>query len=175
MIKLDENKIISLFQTKLGNKKFVSEDVETFTLGKTKIIAKTDTMVQSTDIPQKMKLSDAARKSVIACVSDFASKGINPKYGIISINLPKSISKKQVENIANGFKKASKEYKISIIGGDTNEGNEIVFNVCIFGNSNRIVTRKGSHEGDLIFTTGPFGYTSIGLDILLKIKKKKNN
>ncbi|MDC0928040.1 thiamine-phosphate kinase, partial [Nitrosopumilus sp.] len=75
MIKLDENKIINIFQTKLGNKKFISEDVEIFTLGKVKIIAKTDTMVQSTDIPKKMKLSDAARKSVIACVSDFASKG----------------------------------------------------------------------------------------------------
>ena len=175
MTKLDENKIINIFQTKLGNKKFVSEDVETFTLGKTKIIAKTDTMVQSTDIPQKMKLSDAARKSVIACVSDFASKGIKPKYGMISINLPKSISRKQIDNIANGFKKACKEYEISIIGGDTNEGKEIVFNVCIFGNSNKIVTRKGSHKGDLIFTTGPFGYTSVGLDILLNNKKKKNN
>jgi len=43
-----------------------------------------------------------------------------------------------------------------------------VFNVCIFGKSNKIVTRKGSNKGDLIFTTGPFGYTSIGLDILLK-------
>jgi thiamine-monophosphate kinase len=175
MTKLDENKIINIFQTKLGNKKFSSEDVETFTLGKTKIIAKTDTMVQSTDIPQKMKLSDAARKSIIACVSDFASKGIKPKYGMISINLPKSISRKQIDNIANGFKKACKEYKISIIGGDTNEGKEIVFNVCIFGNSNKIVTRKGSDEGDLIFTTGPFGYTSVGLDILLNNKKKKNN
>jgi len=175
MTKLDENKIINVLQTKLGNKKFVSEDVETFTLGKARIIAKTDTMVQSTDIPQKMKLSDAARKSVIACVSDFASKGIKPKYGIISINLPKSISRKQIEKIASGFKKACKEYEISIIGGDTNEGKEIVFNVCIFGNSNKIVTRKGSHEGDLIFTTGPFGYTSVGLDILLNNKKNKNN
>ena len=175
MTKLDENKIIDIFQTKLGNKKFVSEDVETFTLGKTKIVAKTDTMVQSTDIPQKMKLSDAARKSIIACVSDFASKGIKPKYGMISINLPKSISRKQIDNIVSGFKKACKEYEISIIGGDTNEGKEIVFNVCIFGNSNKIVTRKGSHKGDLIFTTGPFGYTSIGLDTLLNNKKNKNN
>ncbi len=175
MTKLNENKIIDIFQTKLVNKKFVSEDVERFTLGKTKIIAKTDTMVQSTDIPQKMKLSDAARKSVIACVSDFASKGVKPKYGIISINLPKSMSKIEINKIANGFKKACKEYEISIIGGDTNEGKEIVFNVCIFGNSNKIVTRKGSNEGDLIFTTGPFGYTSLGLNILLNNNKKKNN
>ena len=175
MTKLSEDKIIKKFQTKLGNKKFISEDVETFTLGKTKIIAKIDTMVESTDIPKKMKLSDAARKSVIACVSDFAAKGVKPEYGIISINLPKTISRVKIDNIANGFKKACKEYGISIIGGDTNAGKEIVFNVCIFGNSNNIVTRKGSKKDDLIFVTGPFGYTSIGLNILLNNKKEKNN
>ena len=172
MTKLNENEIINIFQTKLGNKKFVSEDVEKFTLGKTKIIAKIDTMVQSTDIPQKMELSDAARKSIIACVSDFASKGVKPQYGIISINLPKSISKKEVKDIAKGFKKACEEYEISIVGGDTNEGKEIVFNICILGNSNQIVTRKGANEKDVIFTTGPFGYTSVGLGILLNNKKK---
>ena len=175
MTKLSEDKIIKIFQTKLGNKEFISEDVETFTLGKTKIIAKIDTMVESTDIPKKMKLSDAARKSVIACVSDFAAKGVKPEYGIISINLPKTISRVKIDNIANGFKKACKEYGISIIGGDTNAGKEIVFNVCIFGNSNNIVTRKGSKKDDLIFVTGPFGYTSIGLNILLNNKKEKNN
>ncbi len=175
MTKLSEDKIIKIFQTKLGNKKFISEDVETFTLGKTKIIAKIDTMVESTDIPKKMKLSDAARKSVIACVSDFAAKGVKPEYGIISINLPKTISRVKIDNIANGFKKACKEYGISIIGGDTNAGKEIVFNVCIFGNSNNIVTRKGSNKDDLIFVTGPFGYTSIGLNILINNKKEKNN
>ena len=175
MTKLSEDKIIKNFQTKLGNKKFISEDVETFTLGKTKIIAKIDTMVESTDIPKKMKLSDAARKSVIACVSDFAAKGVKPEYGIISINLPKTISRVKIDNIVNGFKKACKEYGISIIGGDTNAGKEIVFNVCIFGNSNKIVTRKGSNKDDLIFVTGPFGYTSIGLNILLNNKKEKNN
>ena len=174
MAKLSEDQIIKIFQTKLGNKKFISEDVETFTLGKTKIVAKIDTMVESTDIPKKMKLSDAARKSVIACVSDFAAKGVKPEYGIISINLPKTISRVKIENIVNGFKKACKEYGISIIGGDTNEGKEIVFNVCIFGNSNNIVTRKGSKKGDLVFVTGPFGYTSIGLNILIKNKKEKS-
>ncbi len=175
MTKLSEKKIIEIFQKKLGNKKFVSEDVEEFTLGKIKVIAKTDTMVQSTDIPQKMRLFDAARKSVIACVSDFASKGVKPKYGIISITLPKSILTKEIVNIANGFKKACKEFEISIIGGVTIEGKEIVLNVCIFANSNKIVTRRGSKKGDLIFTTGPFGYTSVGLDVLLNNNNKTSS
>lgn len=171
MTKLDESAIIKIFQNKLRNKKFVSEDVEVFSFDKTKVIVKTDTMVQSTDIPPKMKLGDAARKSVVACVSDFAAKGIKPQYGIISVNLPKNISRSKIDEIAKGFRKACDEYGISILGGDTNEGKEIVFNVCIFGHSGDIVHRKGSKNDDLIFVTGPFGYTSTGLKILLGKKK----
>ena len=173
MKKLDETAIIKIFQTGFGKKDFESEDVEILNLDKIKIIAKTDTLVESTDIPSKMKLSDAARKSVVACVSDFAAKGVKPKYGMISINLPKTISRSKINEIVSGFKKACKEFDISIIGGDTNGGKEIVFNVCLFGITDRIVTRKGSKKGDLIFVTGPFGYTSAGLSMLLGKKKGK--
>jgi thiamine-monophosphate kinase len=173
MKKLDETAIIKIFQTGFGKKDFESEDVEILNLDKIKIIAKTDTLVESTDIPSKMKLSDAARKSVVACVSDFAAKGVKPKYGMISINLPKTISRSKVNEIVSGFKKACKEFDILIIGGDTNGGKEIVFNVCLFGITDRIVTRKGSKKGDLIFVTGPFGYTSAGLSMLLNKKKGK--
>ena len=173
MTKLDESSIIKIFQRKFGNKKFVSEDVEFFNIGKTTIAVKTDTLVESTDIPSKMKLFDAARKSIVACVSDFAAKGIKPQYGIISINLPKNISRSKINDISNGFKKACNEYGISILGGDTNAGKEIVFNVCIFGETDTIVSRKGSKKNDLVFVTGPFGYTAAGLNILLGKKKGK--
>ena len=173
MKKLDETSIIEIFQKGLGKKKFDSEDVEVFNLGKNKIVAKTDTLVQSTDIPSKMKLSDAARKSIVACVSDFASKGVKPSYGMISVNLPKTISRSKINQIASGFKKASKEFNISILGGDTNGGKEIVFNVCLFGIVDKIVTRKDSKKGDLIFVTGPFGYTAAGLDMILGKKRGK--
>lgn len=171
MKKLDEDSIIKIIQKKLGNKKFISEDVEIFNLGKTKIVSKVDTLVESTDIPPKMKLRDAARKSIVACLSDFASKGVMPQYGIISINLPKSITRSKVDQIAKGFKSACDEFGIKIVGGDTNAGNEFVFNVCIFGKSDSIVRRNGSKKGDLVFVTGPFGYTSVGLGILLGKKK----
>ncbi len=173
MKKLDETSIIEIFQKGLGKKKLDSEDVEVFNLGKNKIVAKTDTLVQSTDIPSKMKLSDAARKSIVACVSDFASKGVKPDYGMISINLPKTVSRSKINQIVSGFRKASKEFNISILGGDTNEGKEIVFNVCLFGIVDKIVTRKDSKKGDLIFVTGPFGYTAAGLNMILGKKRGK--
>ena len=175
MTKLNEKEIIQIFQKKLGIKQTVSEDVEFFKLGKTTFAAKTDTLVQSTDIPSKMKLEDAARKSVIACISDFAAKGINPQYGIISVNIPRSISSSKIKDIAKGLHKASKEYNISFLGGDTNEGKEIVFTVCIFGKNNKIARRTGAKKNDIIFVTGPFGYTPVGLGLMLQKKSFKKN
>lgn len=170
---LDESDVIEILQKKLGNKKFVSEDVEVFEVGKMKIIVKIDTFVESTDMPPKMKISDAARKSIVACVSDFAAKGVKPQYGVISLNLPKMISRSKINKISNGFSHASKEFKFKILGGDTNEGREIVFTVSLFGTTDKIVKRSGAKIGDIIFVTGPFGYTASGLEILLRKKKGK--
>ncbi len=172
MSKLDEFEIINKFQKIFGNKNFVSEDVESFSVGKTKIIVKVDTLVQSTDIPSGMSLNNAARKSVVACISDFAAKGVRPEFAIISINLVSKISKKQLDEIARGFQEASNEFNVKILGGDTNQGKEMVFHVCVFGIADDIVQRSGAKPGDLIFVTGPFGYTASGLEIMLKNMKK---
>ncbi len=171
MSKLNENKIIKIFQKKIGNNQFVPEDVETYKLGKTTFVAKTDTLVENTDIPAKMKIHFAARKSIVACVSDFASKGVKPLFGIVSVTIPKKFSKKKIEEIAKGLGQASKEFGFRILGGDTNEGKELVIQVSIFGISDRIIPRRGAKIGDLIFTSGPFGYTAAGLMILQNQKK----
>lgn len=170
MTKLSEQKIIEIFQKNFGNKKFVSEDVEVFSLGKVICVAKIDTLVESTDLPPQMKIEDAARKSIVACVSDFAAKGVKPVYGIVSITLPAAFGPKKTNRIARGLGKAAKEFGIKILGGDTNEGKELVIQVCVLGFAEKIVSRKGAKKGDLIFTTGPFGYTKAGLKILLKKK-----
>ncbi len=165
MRELDESDIIKIFQKGFGIKH--SEDVDVLSLGKIKVVAKTDTLVESTDIPPGMRLSDAARKSIVACVSDFAAKGIRPRYGIISVNLTRGVSRSKVNEIVSGFKRACREFDVTILGGDTNQGLETVFNVCLFGVGDKIVSRGGSRKGDLIFVTGPFGYTSAGLGMLL--------
>jgi len=167
MKKLNEKEIIKIIKNEYNS----SEDVEIFNLGNEKCAACVDTLVESTDIPKGSKLSDISRKSVVSSVSDFAAKGIIPKFCIISLTLPKTISKKQVQELSKGFSKACKEFKIQLLGGDTNQGTEISIHVVLFGNVKEYTKRKGAKIGDIICTTGPFGYTAAALDIILKKRK----
>ena len=171
MSKLSEKKIIELFQSKLGNASFVPEDVESFKIGKKHIIVKVDTLVESTDLPPEMELIDAARKSIVSCVSDFAAKGVRPIFGIISLTIPKKLSRSNIESLAKGFQRAAREFELKILGGDTNEGKELVISFSLFCITEKIVRRKGAKINDIMITSGPFGYTSAGLNILLKNKK----
>ena len=171
MSKLSEKKIIELFQNRLGNTNFVPEDVESFKIGKKRLVAKVDTLVESTDVPPGMKLEDVARKSIVSCVSDFAAKGVRPIFGIVSLTIPKRLSRSDIESLAKGFQRAAREFELKILGGDTNEGKELVVNFSLFGVSEKIVNRKGAKTNHVIITSGPFGYSGAGLSILLKNKK----
>ena len=171
MSKLSEKKIIEIFQSKLGNPSFVPEDVELFKIGKEQLVAKIDTFVESTDLPPGMKLDDVARKSIVSCVSDFAAKGVRPVFGIISLTIPKKLSRSNIENLAKGFQRTAREFGLKILGGDTNEGKELVITFSLFGTTKNIVNRSGAKTDHVIITSGSFGYTGAGLSILLKNKK----
>ena len=166
-----EKKIIELFQSKLGNTSFVPEDVESFKIGKEKLVVKVDTFVESTDLPPQMKLKDAARKNIVSCVSDFATKGVKPIFGIVSLTIPRKFSRSNIENLAKGFQGAAREFGLKILGGDTNEGKELVMTFSLFGTTKKIVSRSGAKTDHVIITSGSFGYTGAGLSILLKNKK----
>ena len=172
MSRLDEAKIIRIFQQSFGKKsKFVPEDVEVLRFGKTNFVTKSDMLVENTDVPSGMKIEQISRKSVIACVSDFASKGVRPLYATVSLAIPRRFSKFQIKKLAYGFMKASKEFDVKIVGGDVNEGKELVIEVSVFGIAKNIINRRGAKINDIIITTGPFGYTSAGLKIILNHSK----
>ena len=114
-------------------------------------------------------MEDAARKSIVSCVSDFAAKGVRPVFGIVSLTIPKKLSRSNIQSLAKGFQSAAKEFELKILGGDTNEGKELVISFSLFGFSKKIVKRSGAKINNLIICSGPFGYSAAGLCILLKI------
>jgi thiamine-monophosphate kinase len=186
MKRLNEREIIDLFTSNINDQlldKVKNDDVVILPVrygllkrmnNKTsnmKIVLKSDMLVESTDVPKIMKPWQIARKAILACVSDFAAKGIRPYACLISIGIPKKYSRKNIGSLATGFARASKEYDVHILGGDTNESKELIIDCNMMGITtipdNKIPRRKGAQVGDLIVTSGEFGYTSSGLKIIL--------
>ena len=168
MRKPDELEIIKIFQNCFGRKSsFVANDLEFLKMSGVDFVVKSDMLVQSTDVPPGMKMHDISRKSIVSCVSDFACKGIRPRYATVSLALPRGITKQKVNELAHGFANASKEFGIKIVGGDINEGKEIVIDVSMFGIGDKLVNRSGAKNGDILITSGPFGYASSGLEMIL--------
>lgn len=108
MKRLNEREIIDLFTSFINDPlldKVKNDDVVIFPLryGFPKrmnkisniiVALKSDMLVESTDAPKIMKPWQIARKAVLACVSDFAAKGIRPYACLISIGIPRNYSKK---------------------------------------------------------------------------------
>lgn len=149
------------------------DDVAALPLGKDKrqLVLKCDMLVQSTDVPRQMKPWQIARKSIVSPLSDLASKGARPAATLISLAVPRQLPRSKIEGLAKGFGMAEREFGVNIVGGDTNEGKELVIDCCMVGllsSSKRMVRRSSARIGDLIVTSGPFGYTAAGLRILAR-------
>jgi thiamine-monophosphate kinase len=146
----------------------IGDDVAELPARRGKLIIKSDMLVAKTDVPPRMTLRETARKSVAMCVSDFASKGVAPDSFLISLALRSGVSRDQVDELAHGFADASEEWGVRLVGGDTNEAEDLIIDCTMFGFSERIVPRSGASPGEVVVTTGYYGYPAAGLKILLE-------
>ena len=180
MAKLNEREIIDLFVSKFGKGKVAKSEkddvvilslkrIKKIVAASTDLILKCDMLVESTDVPPGMRPWQIARKSIVSCISDLSAKGIKPPYiSLISIGIPKKYSMTEIVDLAKGFQLASKEFKVRIVGGDTNKSNELIIDCNIVGISDgNVPKRKGARPGDVVICSGKFGYSSSGLKILI--------
>jgi thiamine-monophosphate kinase len=168
-----ERKIIDLIVRRLHKMPRMpipfGDDVSGMDIGAGRLaILKCDMLVRRTDIPTGMSLRQGARKAVVMNVSDLASKGVQPRVVMVSLGLPRLTTTSDVEEIAKGLDEGAREYGAYVIGGDTNECDDVVIACYLFGIAKRtgVVQRSGARSGDLVAVTGEFGDTLAGLRAL---------
>ncbi len=172
---LSERKIIDLILECIEQMPDVpvpfGDDVSAIDIGHGNLaVIKTDMLVGKTDVPQGMSLWQAARKAVIMNISDLAAKGVQPVAILTSIGLPRSLSRKDIQQIGKGLNAGAREYDAYILGGDTNEASDLVISCAALGicQKRHLIRRSGAKPGDFAAVTGFFGKTASGLKILLK-------
>ena len=150
-----------------------NDDVAAIPSGKDSwIVLKSDMLVGSTDVPPGMSLWQAARKAVVATVSDFAAKGVRPRALMVSLGLPRVLGRRSIREIGLGLDRAAREYGCPILGGDTNQSDDLIIDCIGAGEADprKLVRRDKARPGDVVAVTGEFGNAAAGLRLLLSGK-----
>jgi len=122
-----------------------------------------------------MTLKQIARKSMLVNISDAIAMNAKPKYALLSVAIPNNYSKKDLKELASGFKEVASEYGIKIIGGDTISNKKLDISITIVSKTKKATLRSGIKKDDLICYTGTLGTCKKDLNTLLiggKISKK---
>lgn len=180
-MKYNEFEIISHFFNKYQKTdknliKGIGDDSALIKIPKNNILAiSTDTLVEGTHFFKNITPENLAYKTIAVNLSDLAAMGALPKWITLSITMPKSNST-WLKCFSENFFKILNQYKITLIGGDTNCG-PLSITLSVYGliQGEKALLRKNAKEGDLIYVTGYLGESAAGLFLLQKKKKYKYN
>ncbi|MHA1953410.1 MAG: thiamine-phosphate kinase [Candidatus Heimdallarchaeaceae archaeon] len=134
------------------------------------MVINVDMLVFKTDVLPGMSFEQVGKKAVTMSVSDIIAKGAKPHGCLASLGLKSDTKTENAQSILKGVREQCSYYGAKFLGGDLNESSDIVLDVVSFGVCEKedLLLRKGAKDGDLLFSTGLFGLTSLGYKLLLE-------
>lgn len=126
------------------------------------LISTTDMLIQHKHFPKNMTYFQMGFKVVTVNVSDLAAMGAEPLGFLLSIAIPKDLPVRNFQEMVDGVLEACEFYEIPLIGGDTNEADEIIINGTALGLNSSSLMKNTYGKGDLIALTGDIGLAAIG-------------
>lgn len=98
-----------------------------------------------------------AAKAMMVNISDAVAMNAEPKYALLSVAMPKTLSKHEMSELARGFKETASQFGIEIIGGDTIANVKLDISVTIVSHAKQPLLRSGLKQGDFLAYTGTLG------------------
>jgi thiamine-monophosphate kinase len=115
-----------------------------------------------------LSYKQVAKKAMLVNISDAIAMNAVPKYALLSVAMPKKVTKYQAKALAEGFNEVAKAYGVTIIGGDTIANEKLDITVTIISKTNKPLLRKGLKNGDFLAYTGTLGKSAKDLQRLLR-------
>jgi thiamine-monophosphate kinase len=115
---------------------------------------------------KKQPIELIGRKAIACNLSDCAAMAVRPVAATVSLAVPKSASQETVQSLLTGMRAISKEYGLSLVGGDTTRWDHPwAIDVAITAEPYEgvePVTRSGAKPGNRLYVTGPLGGSLLG-------------
>lgn len=158
-----EKKLINYILSKSAD--ITPDDCAVTEFNDLKLISTTDMLIQHKHFPKNMSYYQMGYKAVTVNVSDIAAMGGKPLGFLLAIAVPKTLKVKYFKQIIKGVIKACKYYNIPLIGGDTNEADEIIITGTALASCDNPLMKNKYTEGDLIAVTGTLGLAALGFNL----------
>ena len=140
------------------------------------LVSSSDMLIQSSHFPKAMTHFQMGYKSVVVNVSDLASMGAENIGFLLNIAIPKDMLLDDFDDLICGAIRACDNYKIPLIGGDTNEANEIIISGTAIGqvDKDKALMKYGFEKGDMVCISDELGYAALGFELLSHKEKDQN-
>ena len=139
------------------------------------LVTTSDMLIQSKHFPKAMSYYQMGYKSVVVNVSDLAAMGAKPIGLVLSLAIAKDLLLDDFDELICGVIGACSDYNIPLIGGDTNEADQIIISATAFGEvrKDKALMKYGFNVGDLVAITGELGLAALGFELLNDSEKLK--
>jgi thiamine-monophosphate kinase len=107
-------------------------------------------------------------KSLARATSDIAAMGATPRFFLLTLALSQRLSGHWLSNFLRGMRRAARELRVRLIGGDTTRSTSVSINITVVGEiaPGRAITRARARPGNVLYVTGKLGRAKLGLEII---------
>ncbi len=170
----EENKLIERIAEESSSSDVlvgIGDDAAVIKTSGKKMVLTADVLVEENHFSRKwFSPKQIGMKCVEANVSDIGSMGASPKYMLVSLVLPKETEVEFLDELYKGIHSARKKYGVDLVGGNMSNGDQIVVDVFVAGETDldRLPLRSNALPGDYIVVSRHVGGSHAGWNLFKK-------
>lgn len=153
----------------------IGDDAAVIDAGNEFVLVATDMLVEGIHFDLTYTpIQHLGYKAVAVNVSDIAAMNGKAQQVTVSIALSNRFSVEAVDALYEGIRAACENYNVDLVGGDTTSSvSGLIVSVTAVGSvaKDKVVYRKGAHDGDILCVTGDLGGAFAGLQVLEREKQ----